>query len=563
MKKKKKTKYSLGTGKNGVVRHYIESPSETLAENDIAMAKAKQKAMNNGWGQGLDILGGMALNYGTSMMTSNIGVGEEAAFGGLIDTNKMNNFADKNAGGLASTLNMLPMFAELMAMGGKVKGVPVEVEGKEVGETPDGQIIDFKGPSHENGGIDINLPEGTEIFSKRIKVGGKTMAERKLAREKKTNTLEKLLGKSENDIVLKNSLKRTKINNSKEEEKDQKLQDMISNMKQLTEFAYGTGKEGVQSFDGGGTVMGNLLRNIFGGNKKDYKDGLLNFSDLKFDSDNASNSSGTADTTLTQGVNDFTYGDTMSFAEGNNKPSLPGENGNIPNFSLGDITGLAGTLYSAFAPMSNTQANRAGDTPNINAFEDFGNDALDRIDDAKGYIGSQKDEALKDLETSRTRTTQNNRKSARGVNTMRALDLATDVNANNAQADIYDNFSKQMMQLLGTQAGFENQQDSAVMQGEQNRDLADRQDRDNYFSQMAEDISTKGQGIQQIGKMLNENKSNTAAEKAVNDSSVNFKYTNGVLTDKAGNTVMSQAEIAKAAKTIGVTVEEYINMINK
>ena len=211
--------------------------------------------------------------------------------------------------------------------------------------------------------------------------------------------------------------------------------------------------------------------------------------------------------------------------------------------------------------MKNTEKNRAGDTPNVNSFEDFGNDALDRIDDAKGYIGAQRDNALTDLETDRTGAINRNRKSARGVNTMRALDLATDVNANNAQSDIYDNFSKQMMGLLSQQAGFENQQDSAVMQGEQNRDLADRQDRDNYFTQMAQDIATKGQGTQQVGKMLNENKANTAAEQAVNDSSTNFKYTNGVLTDKAGTVKMTAVEIKKAADAMEKTVKQYMDFI--
>ena len=65
------------------------------------------------------------------------------------------------------------------ATGGRVSGIPVEVEGDEVGETPDGQLLDFNGPSHENGGIETTLPEGTEIYSKRIKIGGESMADRK------------------------------------------------------------------------------------------------------------------------------------------------------------------------------------------------------------------------------------------------------------------------------------------------------------------------------------------------------------------------------------------------
>lgn len=609
--KKQKKKYSYGTGKNGVVRHYIESPDETITESQIMLAKAREKAMGNAWGQGLDIFGNMAVQYGTNMMTSGVGAGGQAAFGGKIQPGggdggafgqKFGDWMGNNSQMLASGISMLPMLAHMMgpgfAFGGRVPSkVPVEVEGKEVGETPDGQLVEFKGPSHENGGIDINLPEGTEIFSKRIKVKGKTMAERKKAREKKALTLEKLLEKNGNDKVLKDSLARTKKNNKKEEMEDQKLQNMIGTMKQMVqEFAYG----GKVKYDNGGKVgpggikygdpdpnnpadpyhymtdeeflakSQNFLALNGGGNNPqiDY-DAINNYFNKGTISDNASldgigmTDQETSFDSYVERLNRPYQGETNSSKETSEDPVLPGEKMKLPNFTSGDLIGMAGTLYSAFKPMQNTEKNRAGDTPNINAFEDYGNDALDAIDNAKGYVAGQRDKALKDLETSRTRITKNNRNSARGINTIRALDLATDVNANKAQSDIYDNFSKQMMQLLSQQAGFENQQDQAVMAGEQARDLADRQDRDNYYTQLAQDIATKGEGIQTIGKMLNQNKKNTMAEKAVNDSSINFKYSNGTLTDKAGNLVMTQVELKKAADTLGITVEEYINLINK
>ena len=62
-KKKTRKKYSLGTGKNGVVRHYIKSPDETIVENDIMLAKAREKAMNNGLAQGLDMFGNILLFF--------------------------------------------------------------------------------------------------------------------------------------------------------------------------------------------------------------------------------------------------------------------------------------------------------------------------------------------------------------------------------------------------------------------------------------------------------------------------------------------------------------------
>ena len=156
MKKTKRKKFAYGTGSFGIGSNIYENPGLYQAP------KTQSKLQNFGdWflenGQMLGAGIGMAVNTGRGMA------------------------ADKNN----------------FAMGGVVTNVPVEVEGQEVGETPSGQMIDFKGPSHEQGGIDVKLPKGTEIFSKRIKVGGKTMAERKKEREKRVLSLEKLLhGKS-------------------------------------------------------------------------------------------------------------------------------------------------------------------------------------------------------------------------------------------------------------------------------------------------------------------------------------------------------------------------------
>jgi hypothetical protein len=457
----KRKKYGTGTS----VKNYMDNPSTVLAKNSINLTKASGIVDSNPFTNAMSLLGNMGMQAAMSSDSFDTDMGGESQ------------------GNLARAF--APMLAN-MAFGGTVPGaIPVEVEGKEVAKTPDGQLIDFEGPSHEKGGIDVDLPEGTDVFSKRIKVAGKTMAERKLKREAKEYKFSKQLEDNKYDMTLKKTLKRTKENNALEEEKDQRLQELISQMKEITKLAFGTGKEGI---------------------RKKLKDGEKGLG--------------------------------------------------IPKLTVGDSVSIAGSLFSAFAPMANTKAARGGDTPNINAYEGFGEDALATLDSASGMLSSQQDKALKDLDLSRNTAIKRNRNSSRGVNTSRALDIATDENINKAEGDIYDNFSKQMMQMLSQKAGFENEQDNAVMSGEQQRDLADRQDRDNYFSNMAEDISTKGQGIQQIGKMLNQNKANTMAEKAINDASVNFKYTNGVLTDKNGTVKMTKAELDKAARKGGFVDED-------
>ena len=56
-----------------------------------------------------------------------------------------------------------------LQMGGQTH-LPVEVEGGETLYTPDQELQKFEGPKHSEGGIDVNLPEGSKIFSEHLKV---------------------------------------------------------------------------------------------------------------------------------------------------------------------------------------------------------------------------------------------------------------------------------------------------------------------------------------------------------------------------------------------------------
>ena len=60
-----------------------------------------------------------------------------------------------------------------MAYGGNVTGVPnVEVEGEESIQMPNGESFMPQGPSHAQGGIPMELPSNTRVFSKKLNVPG-------------------------------------------------------------------------------------------------------------------------------------------------------------------------------------------------------------------------------------------------------------------------------------------------------------------------------------------------------------------------------------------------------
>ena len=195
--KKLRKKYLEG----GKIHNYVEDPTKAIYNNNLMIDQALIQAA-----QETELM----KTIGSGLM----GLGQQlpGAIGGFKQT------FGKPATATTETETE-------MATGGKV---PVEIEGKEVFETPMGQLFKAKGPSHEHGGIDINLPEGTEIFSRRLMVDGKSMADRKLARENEVKRLEK---RSKYNPLDKNMLKRIKLKNDAEELFDMSIMQAAFNAK--------------------------------------------------------------------------------------------------------------------------------------------------------------------------------------------------------------------------------------------------------------------------------------------------------------------------------------------
>lgn len=496
---------------------YVENPYSDLVENEIALVRAKNKASKNGWAKGLNIAGNLAMQYGTSMMNQGMSEGQGVSSEGFNWASLMSQ-GIQGVGAYANAQNSF-------ATGGKV-GIPtpIEAEGKEVIETPNGDVSQLKGPSHSEGGIDMIVPSGSEIFSKKLKGSdGKSMAERKIDRERKEAKVEKLLKESPTDMTLKKTLQRTKANNEKVEQSDMMKMQFAKMMADMVQH-YALG--GVVDLYAYGGPVGPETQKEY--SKRMYDEWYKFPKPPQADDwkgipyDNNVELPNTSSLRSKEGVNIDSIQQGLDITEGTNPDiqSLDTQDNNTKydwlnsiignknsGMTAGDMVGLFGQLYSTFKPMENTRANRADDTPNINPFLNYGKDALAKMDQSKEYVKQVRDEQNKDLELSRTSAIKRGRNSARGVNTLRALDLATDANANNTKSQIFNQFAQAMQQIYGQEATLENDQDAKVMQGEYMRDLADRQDRDNYFTQMAQDIATKGAGLQHIGKSFNQIKS--------------------------------------------------------
>jgi hypothetical protein len=404
------------------------------------------------------------------------------------------------------------------ALGG-ITGANAEVEGGEVAQLPNGQTTQFQGPSHENGGIPVDLPQGTKIYSDRLAVDGKTMQQRKQSRERQLTKLSKILEKNPTDAISKNSAQRQKAFLDLQEQQDLMMQEAANQTYQIPQqsfqepeaqpqFAMGTG--------GGGTGI------------TSYEDWMKMI------------------TPQTTGViQDPSFHPTSGLPQYTSptNPSMIAPRAEAPvdamPYTTGDKVGFLGNLVNGIAPLATTIANRSGDNPNVNSFKNFGNNAIQANKQAMSLLGGIKDKALTDIQTQATGQRVRNRNSAGSVSVNRALDLATTAQSNAAIDNTYANYAQQIAGQYNEESKLDNQQDLYVEQGAQGADRADRMDRDSYYSNLGQNLANIGSLTQKTGKEMNEHKYSNDVLDLLPELS---KYGLGYTYDETGKPVLSKVK---------------------
>lgn len=188
----------------------------------------------------------------------------------------------------------------------------------------------------------------------------------------------------------------------------------------------------------------------------------------------------------------------------------------VDDFPLttGDVIGLTGTVTGAISQMANTINAAKATKPNINHYLGFNAAAVAANQKSKDQLAMNKELAKTDnermLDISKNTARQRLRGMASGINAMRALDTAQSVVTDNAMVtsnnQIEKTYGDQLLPLLNVDTQLLSQRDQMEMQGETARDLADRQDLDNLFSQFATNLATTTNSIQKLGSDINQAK---------------------------------------------------------
>lgn len=470
--KKKLNKYLTGSS----IKNYIETPDEVLAQNQIDIAKAKYEAETD------------PMVVASEITSAILGTAGKYA---LDNTNK------------------LPMM--IAAFGGKVDNEVIEVEGGEVTEEPDGTLKKYIGPNHESGGIKTIEPIGTDIYSKRLKIKDKSLADRKLARERKLKKLRNKLNKYNTAFDKKTfELETKKL--AEEEMMDKKLQDIVTELFSQAEKTYATGTSslGINPLDEAAweefhLKYPNVSKEDFLNNNYKLDDNIIPQVATIPNKMGVEKSSQLELRTpkITDDLKDYkinTLKDKFS-------KFLDNENSSIPTF--GDAVGIGGQVLGPVMQYLNTLNNRAGDEKNTNFYKNYGQESLKDLNNTENKLYSLQKLLGIELDQNRNTAIERNSANARSINTKRALDLAVDSKANEMNRKIYSDTLSKLMQLDVNKANFKSDVDKIIMSGEEKAAEKNTMDRDNYYSQLSKNIGDIAFGLQNSGKSFNQIKYRT------------------------------------------------------
>ena len=172
--------------------------------------------------------------------------------------------------------------------------------------------------------------------------------------------------------------------------------------------------------------------------------------------------------------------------------------------TMGDAALMAGTLFTSLANRRNTDRQQQATLPNVNVFAGIQgyNDMLyqRQLQDIERQQNLQ-NQSIKSNLTAQLNTNKNNTRSS---SVQRVLDATVYGQANKAHQQTSIQASQLRNQLDAQKRQMDMKADVYYRQGEAARRLADQQDMDNYYGQIAKDNTGMGETITRAASLINE-----------------------------------------------------------
>ena len=229
-------------------------------------------------------------------------------------------------------------------------------------------------------------------------------------------------------------------------------------------------------------------------------------------------------------------------------------------FTAGDWIGTVGSIVGSLSEMANTIQNAKATKPVVNHYRGVNETALAANQKVKDQIGYNKAateaEVNRNLDVAANTARARLRGSASGINTLRSLDLATDLTTNNSKVSsknqLEATFGQQMSQALGLDVNLLSEQAKLDAQGQTAADEANAANLDSFYTNFAQNIAGATQTVQQLGANFNKAKQRSDFMKLLPQSN---KWGVGLdknmsLTSSVTTTPVTQSKYTPPVKTI-------------
>lgn len=344
----------------------------------------------------------------------------------------------------------------------------------------------------------MELPVGTRVYSKRLKRDGKSMADRHEQRERQVRRAYRQVESNPFDLAKENTLRRVVEQTQIQDIEDMQIQEQRAMEKEMkcggkvkmgkggrVRYAYGSGPVGIpQAFN---PLFQSIQDNVYG----PFQDPYL------------ANAQPTPVVNTFQKYLDKTGEKNMNYAM-NAVPYMPQEQpqaaqrpgfgqtvGNIAR-ALGPAMGPAGAAIGMLGPLASTIINRLGDKQNESFYEDFGRQGLATNARSMRNLSSARTQGLQDLRLAQAGADS---QSFGSVNTARSSRQLNVANTMRSQTQLNRNYLDALDQSMQNRSQLQNQRDQVVMQGRERADIANVQDRDQFYTNLSSNLSNLGTGL--------------------------------------------------------------------
>jgi len=174
--------------------------------------------------------------------------------------------------------------------------------------------------------------------------------------------------------------------------------------------------------------------------------------------------------------------------------------------------GDALSAYGAYKGMKDAQRytleNRATDTPNINPYAEYGARSLAENDNSFAYLQRMRANAKDNLQRQSINAVNQISNNTLSNGTRQALLATNYADTLKGINDMNNSVNTQEMSLMDRRSALLQDIDRMVMQGEAQRDLADRQDKDAFYTNLSRNATDYAAGLQHLGGMFNRHQEN-------------------------------------------------------